>query len=167
MLAFPSAPQHVWHPPQGHRELAKITFFLRTARLNSTNRLFQNPQIPPRALPMHNVIHIHWSTFLSGIFILTSWNDTSSPRVRQHLFSSLHLTHGLNRLTKSKGKIYKTKSLGHYITQFNSTAIIFLLTIKDHIIMFVKILFSQRHLFVLPLNIKQFFLPIDGAFSVT
>ena len=41
-------------------------------------------------------------------------------RARQHLSSSLHLTHVLSRkvlsLTKPKGKIYKTKSLGHYIT---------------------------------------------------
>ena len=28
----------------------------------------QNPQNPPRALPMHDDIHIHWSTFLSRIF---------------------------------------------------------------------------------------------------
>ena len=27
-------PQHVWHPPQGHCELAKVTLLLRTARLN-------------------------------------------------------------------------------------------------------------------------------------
>ena len=31
---------------------------------------FKNPQNPPRALLVHDVIHIHWSTFLSGIFII-------------------------------------------------------------------------------------------------
>ena len=37
--------------------------------------------------------HSHlWSHPLSGIFILTSVNDTSSPHARQHLCSSLHLT---------------------------------------------------------------------------
>ena len=58
---------------------------------------------------------------LSGIFILTSVNDTSSPRVRQHLCSSLLLTNPCAKrkvlsLTKPKGRIYKTKPLGHYIT---------------------------------------------------
>ena len=36
---------------------------------------FQNPKNPPRALPVHDVIHISWSNYLSGIFILTSLND--------------------------------------------------------------------------------------------
>ena len=46
----------------------------------------------------HDVIHISWSHFLSGI-ILTSLNDTSSPRARVHLRSWLHLT---NPCTKRK-----------------------------------------------------------------
>ena len=69
---------------------------------------------------MRDVTHIPWSQILSGIFILTSLNDTSSPRAREHLRSCLHLTHALSRkvliLTKPKGKIYKTKSLRNYIT---------------------------------------------------
>ena len=74
---------------------------------------------PPRMLPVHDVIHIPY--LLSGIFILTSVNDTSSPHVRQHLRSSLHLTNPCAKrkvlsLTKPKGKTYKTKSLSHYIT---------------------------------------------------
>ena len=89
------------------------------AELNSTD-FFQNPQNPLRALPVHDVIRISWSNFLSGIFILISLNDTSSPRARQHLGSSLHLTNPCAKrkvlsLTKPKGRIYKTKSLGHYI----------------------------------------------------
>ena len=50
-----------------------------------------------------------------GIFILTSVNDTSP-----HSSARTELTHVLSRkvlsLTKPKGKIYKTKSFGHYIT---------------------------------------------------
>ena len=81
----------------------------------------QISQNPPRTLPVHDVIHIHWSTYRFGIFILTSVNDTSSPRACQHLRSSLHLTNQCAKrkvfsLTKPKGRIYKTKSLGHYIT---------------------------------------------------
>ena len=58
---------------------------------------FQNP---PRVLPVHNIIDIPWSNFLSGIFILTSLNDTSSPRVRENLRSCLHQT---NPCTEPKG----------------------------------------------------------------
>ena len=117
ILAFPSAPQRLWHPPQGLGEQAKVTLLLRTARLNLLT-FFQNPPNPPRALPVHDVIHIHWSTLLSGTFILTSVNDTSSPHARQHLCSSLHLTNPRAEPKGSQpdiGKIYKTKSHGHYI----------------------------------------------------
>ena len=57
MLTFPSArPQHVWHSPQNHCELAKVTLLLRTARLNSD--FFQISQNLPHTLPVHDVIHI-------------------------------------------------------------------------------------------------------------
>ena len=54
-------------------------------------------------------------------FILTSVNDASFTRAREHLRSCLHLTNPCTKrkvlcLTKPKGKIYKTKSLGHYVT---------------------------------------------------
>ena len=70
--------------------------------------------------------HSHpWSHPLSGIFIVTSLNDMSAQRAHGHLRSCLHLSahcmgYALSRkvlsLTKPKCKIYKTKSLGHYIT---------------------------------------------------
>ena len=45
--------------------------------------------------------HSHpWSYPLSGIFIVTSLNDTSAPRARDHLRSCLHLT---NPCTEPKG----------------------------------------------------------------
>ena len=70
---------------------------------------------------MHDFIHILQSHFLSGVSIVTSLNDTSTPRVREHLHSCLYLANPCAKrkvlsLTKPKGKIYKTKSLGHYIT---------------------------------------------------
>ena len=55
----------------------KSILLVRCLVLNSTD-FFQIPQNPPRSLPVHDVIHIP----LSGIFILTSLNDTSAPRVR-------------------------------------------------------------------------------------
>ena len=44
--------------------------------------LFPKSQPP---LPVREVTHIPWSQFLSGIFILTSLNDTSSLCAREHL----------------------------------------------------------------------------------
>ena len=71
--------------------------------------------------------HSHpWSYPLSGIFIVTSLNDSSAPRAREHLRSCLLLTNPCTKrkvpsLTKPKGKIYKTKPLGRYITVAVST----------------------------------------------
>ena len=65
--------QHVQQSPQGHGVQAKVNRLL--PKQNSNHWLFQNP---PHALPVHDVIHIQWSIFLSGIFILTSVNVTSS-----------------------------------------------------------------------------------------
>ena len=118
MLSFPPAPNHVRHPPQGLSELRKSTFFLRGK--NSTHWLFSNPPNPPHTLPVHDVIHIPRSRLPSGIFILTSLNDTS-PTCAWTPALMLHLTNPCAKwkvlsLTRPKGKIYKTKSLAHYIT---------------------------------------------------
>ena len=122
MLTFPSAPNHVRHLPQGLGEQAKVNLLLPRQELNSTD-LSSNPPNPPRTLSVHDVIHILRSHFLPGVSIVTSLNDTFPPpaREREHLRSCLHLTNPCAKrkvlsLTKPKGKIYKTKSLGHYIT---------------------------------------------------
>ena len=52
----------------------------------------QISQNSPRTLPVNDVIHIPWSPFYLGFFILTSVNDTSSSRTHQNMRSSLHLT---------------------------------------------------------------------------
>ena len=114
MLTFPSAPNHVRHLPQ-----AKVNLLLPTAKLNSLTDFFSNPQNPPRTLPMHDIIHILRSHFLSGVSIVTSLNDTSAPRARERQRLWLHLTNPYAKrkvlsLTKPKGKIYKTKSLSLY-----------------------------------------------------
>ena len=108
-------------PAARPRRAPKVNLLLRTLELDSLT-FFQIPQNPPRTLPMHDVIHIPQSHFLSGVSIVTSLNDTSAPHAHEHLRSCLHLTNPCAKrkvlsLTKPNGKIYKTKSLGHYITQ--------------------------------------------------
>ena len=122
MLTFPSAPHqhhHVRHLPQGLGELRKSTFFF--GGKNSTNWLFSNPPNHQPTFPVHDVIHTSWSHFLSVVFILTSVNDILPARA----WTPAPMLHQTNpcaeqkvlSLTKPKGKIYKTKFLGHYITE--------------------------------------------------
>ena len=85
---------------------------------------FQITQNPPHTLPVYDVIRIPLFTFPIWGFTLTSLNDTSSPRAWTPALV-LHLTNPCAKwkvlsLTKPKGKIYKTKSLGHYITLYAS-----------------------------------------------
>ena len=92
---------------------------VRRQELNSL--LFLNSSNPQPTLPVRVVTYIPWSQFLSAIFILTSLNDTSSPRawtpaLMLHLINPCTMWKVLI-LTKPKGKIYKTKSLRHYITK--------------------------------------------------
>ena len=82
--------------------------------------LFLESPNPQPTLPVRDVTHIPWFQFLSGIFILTSLNDTSSPRMWTPALM-LYLINPCTKrkvliLTKPKGKIYKTKSHRHYIT---------------------------------------------------
>ena len=69
-------------------------------------------------LPVHDVIHIPWSW---DLYFDICERHILPARVLQYLRSSLHLTNPCAKrkvlsLTKPKGKIYKMKSLGHYIT---------------------------------------------------
>ena len=123
MLAFPSAPRTraapialkfvwpLWAP--------SLTLLVRCLVLNSW--LFQISQNPPCTLPVHDVIHIPGNILSLGILFWHLWT-THPPRVRVNTCAQVwtQLTHVLSRrvlsLTKTKGKIYKTKSLGHYIT---------------------------------------------------
>ena len=115
MLTFPSATHHVRHPPQGLGELQKSTFFFRGR--NSTHWLSQISAHSSGAWRHSHLL----DPFPIWGFILTSVNDASSPHARENLRSCLHLTNPCAKrkvlsLTKPKGKTYKTKSLGHYIT---------------------------------------------------
>ena len=67
MMTFPSAPHHVRTRHKASASKRKSIVFFRDR--TQLKYFFKIPQIL-RALPVHDVIHIHWSTFLSGIFIL-------------------------------------------------------------------------------------------------
>ena len=126
MMTFPSDPHHHHHTtaPCDTRRKASASSESQPSSSDVQTRLpdfFSNPKNLLRTLPVHDVIHIPWSYFLSGVSIVTSLNDTSAPRAREHLCSCLHLTNPREKrkvlsLTKPKGKLYKTKSLGHYMT---------------------------------------------------
>ena len=76
----------------------KSTLPVRCQVLNSTD-FFKIPKIL-RSRFQCMTSFISTGQPLSGIFILTSVNDTSSPHARQHLCSSLHLT---NTCAEPKG----------------------------------------------------------------
>ena len=104
-LTFPSAPTTCAPVTRPRRASESHSFFF--GWQDSTNWLFSKI---PKILPVRDAIHIHWSTFLSGIFILTSVNDTSSPCERQHMCSSLYLSNPctepkISQPNKPKGKV--------------------------------------------------------------
>ena len=119
MLAFPSAsPTRVapttrpWRASENHPSSLDC-------KLNSTNWLFSN--LPKSSAHASGTWCHSQPQVLSGIFILTSLNDTYLVHAREHLRSCLHLTNPCAKWkvlspTKPKGEIYETKSLSHYIT---------------------------------------------------
>ena len=107
--------------PKVNRLLRKqeLNSLVWTQELNSLN-FFQIPKILCARIRCMTSFTSR-SHILSGVSIVTSLNDTSAPRAREHLRSCLHLTNPCAKrkvlsLTKLKGKIYKTKSIAHYIT---------------------------------------------------
>ena len=110
--AAPVAHKVVWPRPALNVELSR-------SEAGTQLTLFLKYQ---PTLPVRDVTPIPWSQFLSGIFILTSLNVTSSPRRAWTPALMLHLTNPCAKrkvliLTKPKVKIYKTKSLCNYITR--------------------------------------------------
>ena len=118
MLAFPSAPPHIHaHLLQDLLEQAKVNRLF--PRQNSTLLIFfQNPQNPPRTPPVHDITHTPKSYL--GFLFWHLWT-THPPHTRANTCAQActQPTHVQSwkvlSLTKPKGKIYKTKSLGHYI----------------------------------------------------
>ena len=83
--------------------------------------LFLKSQNPQPTLPVRDVIHIPWSQFpiWDFHFDISEWHILSARAWTPALM--LHLTNPCTKRkvliqTKPKGKIYKTKSLRHYIT---------------------------------------------------
>ena len=119
MLSFPSALSHVLPPPQnywpGLGEPRKSTFFFR--RRNSTE-FFQIPQI---LRARFRCITSFTSPGIWGFYFdISEWHILPSRAWTPALM--LHLTNPCAKrkvlsLTKPKSKIYKTKSLGYYITK--------------------------------------------------
>ena len=114
-------------PAARPRRAPKVNLLPRTLKLNSLTFL-KSPKSSAHASCAwrHSPLLV---PFPIWGFILTSVNDVSSPRTREHLRSCLHLTNPCTKrkvlsLTKPKGKIYKTKSLDHY-----NTVILYLLTL--------------------------------------
>ena len=65
---------------------------------------------------MRDVTHIPWSYFYLGFLFWHLWM-THPTRMRENTYLTNPCTkRKVLSLTKPKGKIYKTKSLGHYIT---------------------------------------------------
>ena len=124
MLTFPYAPPHththVWHLPQCHRpgfgEPRESTVFSR-----GRTQLTDFSQISAHASGAWR--HSHYSIWYFYCDI-SEWQILSARAWTPALM--LHLTNPCAKrkvfsLTKPKGKIYKTKSLGHYITNAASS----------------------------------------------
>ena len=116
MLTFPSAPHHVRHPLQDLSELRKSTFFFRGK--NSTLWLFSN--LSPCFWCVTSLTSPGPISYLGFYFDTCEWCVLSvctwTPTFMLHLTNPCAKQNVLS-LTKPKGKIYKMKSLGHYITQ--------------------------------------------------
>ena len=119
LTAFTFAPNHVRLPLQT-TGLVSASPESQPSSPEARTQLTAFSQIPKSSAHAsgHDVPHIAWSQFLSGIFILTSLNDTSSPRAWTPALTNQCAKRKVLSLTKPKGKIYKTKPLGNYITHF-------------------------------------------------
>ena len=116
MLTFPSAtrPPSRAHPLQGLGEQAKVNLL---PRQNSTNWLFSN--LSPRFRYVTSLTSLVTSSIWDLYCDISEWHVRLTRAWTPALM--LHLTNPCAKrkvlsLTKPKGNIYKTKSLGHYIT---------------------------------------------------
>ena len=114
MLTFLSAPNHMQHPPQT-TGLISVSPESQPSPSDAKTQLSDFSQISAYASGVWRHSHLLVSFRIWG-FILTSVNDWT-PALMLHLTNPCAKRKVLS-LTKPKGKIYKTKSLGHYITKW-------------------------------------------------
>ena len=113
---FSICPSHqARHSPQGLDKLRKSTFFFRGR--NSTHWLFSN--LSPRFRCVTSLTSPVTFSIWDFYFDISEWHILPACTWTHALM--LHLTNPCAKrkvlsLTKPKGKIYKTKSLDHYIT---------------------------------------------------
>ena len=118
MTTFLSAPTNTTTTTCGTRHKASASSESQPSSSDAKTQLTDFSQIPKILCARFRCMTSFtspWSYFLSG-------NDISSPCAREHLRSCLPLTNPCAKrkvlsLTKPKGKIYKTKSHGHYIVE--------------------------------------------------
>ena len=137
MLTFPSAPNHVRHMPQttglasassesqpfsseAETQLSRSDPGTQLSCSEAGTQQTDFSQISAHASG-HDVIHIPRTYFLSGgfYFDISEWHKCSkracTPALMLHQTNPCANQKVLSQ-TKPKSKIYKTKSLGHYIT---------------------------------------------------
>ena len=121
MLTFPSAP-----PPTttttttcGTRRKASASS---ESQPSSEKKKVDSALLYPKSqptVPLHDVIHTSWSHFLSRVLFWHLWimhpPSAWTPALMLHLTNPCAKRKVLS-ITKLKGKIYKPKSLGYYIT---------------------------------------------------
>ena len=121
MMTFPSAPHPSRAAPAGKpRRAPKANRLPRTLKFNSD--FFQIPQIlRARLRCMTSFISPVLFSIWDFYFDIFGWHILPArawtPALMVHL-TNPYAKRKVLSLTKPKGKIYKTKSLGHYITQY-------------------------------------------------
>ena len=118
MLAFSSAPNHVRPPPQT-TGLISANPESQPSSSDAKTQLTDISQIPAHASGAWRHSHLLVSFSIWGLF-WHLWMTHPPPRAWTPALM-LYLTNPCAKrkvlsLTKPKGKIYKAKSLGHYIT---------------------------------------------------
>ena len=115
---FSICPKPLTHPTQGLGGLARVNLLLPSQELNSD--FFKSPKIlRARFRCMTSFISLVISSLWDFYFDISEWHILTgcawTPALMLHL-TNICAKRMVLSLTKPKGKIYKTKSLGHYIT---------------------------------------------------
>ena len=142
MLTFPSAPNHVQPRPQT-TGLASASSESQPSSSDAKTQLTDFSQLSKILCVITSFTPPGHISYLGFYFDVWEWRihpaRAWAPALMLHLTNSCTKRKVLS-LTKPKGKIYKTKSLGHYITlmmlQLNRNAIVSTLHLnKSHLLL--------------------------------